>query len=96
MCCSDDRARRVSEARAQRAEEYRHSRQSHAVRLQAAERAAAAEAAEDGAAPDSGPGQIILIVKADVQVRWILQLCSWQHSGLLLRGCALVKACKKF
>ncbi len=70
VCGSDERARRVSEARAQRAEEYRHSRQSHAVRLQAAQReAAAAKAAENGAAADTQPGQVILIVKADVQVR---------------------------
>ena len=76
---SDDRARRVSEARSQRAEEYRHSRQLHAVRLQAAER----EAAPDGAPADTEPSHVVIIVKADVQVRCFHPL----SSTLILIGC---------
>jgi hypothetical protein len=65
---SDERARRVSAARSQRAEAYRHSRLAHAVRVHMAEQeaAAAAEGAGNGAAEGS---QLSLIVKADVQVR---------------------------
>lgn len=70
----------MSEARSQRAEEYRHSRQLHAVRTQAAER----EAGPDGAPADTAPSQVVLIVKADVQVRPLI---------LLSRTVVLVSCC---
>jgi hypothetical protein len=80
---SDERARRVSEARTLRAAAYRHSRTAHAVRLQLArqleleQQAAAAaqqggsraEAAGSAAAGHQPASQVNLIVKADVQVR---------------------------
>ena len=81
--CSEDRARRVSQARARRIESLRHSEsaakvtaEAEAVAEAAAARieAAAAAAEEEGKEPEPepepvGPCQVSLIIKADVQVR---------------------------
>lgn len=73
---SDERARRVSSARAERAVQYRFSRMAHAVRLQAAlqqqreaEAAAAASSGEAELQPMEAAvsSHINLIIKADVQ-----------------------------
>ena len=73
---SDERARRVSAARAERAVQYRFSRMAHAVRLQTAlqqqreaEAAAAASSGEAELQPVEAAvsSHINLIIKADVQ-----------------------------
>ena len=85
MCCSEERAKRVSDARSQRADKFRQDKERHTVMLQlqqqqqrAEEAAAAAAAAEgnedqgDRRRPTSESAEqpsLTLIIKADVQVQ---------------------------
>ena len=89
LSCSDERARRVSTARADRAVQYRFSRMAHAVRLQTAlqqqreAEAAAASSSEAELQPADAAvsSHINLIIKADVQARSLLHLpCTVQGS----------------
>ena len=82
--CSEERAKRVSDARSQRADRYRQDKEKHAVMLQlqqqqlreeeAAAAAAAAEGQEEGAKGrpaalhSMDDHNLTLIIKADVQV----------------------------
>ena len=68
--CSEERARRISSARSERAEDYRFSRMAHAARQQLEQREAAeAAAAEAGEAGSAQRPEVSVLVKADVQVR---------------------------
>ena len=68
-CCSEERARRISGARSERAEDYRFSRMAHAARQQLEQREAAeAAAAEAGEAGLAQRPEVPILVKADVQV----------------------------
>ena len=65
---SEDRARRLSAARAQRADEDRQADGAQAVAAAAAEAASAADAAGDGDTPAQPTrGRVLLLVKADTQ-----------------------------
>ena len=71
--CSEERARRISTARSERAEDYRWARLAQGARAQLEQRreaeAAAAEAGEEAAAELEKRPEVTLLIKADVQAR---------------------------
>ena len=90
-CCSEERARRISSARSERAEDYRFSRMAHAARQQLEQReAAAAEAGEAGLAQRP---EVAVLVKADVQVRTIWSLPFVLQLSLILTAQCKTMAC---
>ena len=77
MCCpcSEERARRISNARSERAEDYGWARLAQSARAQLEQRreaeAAAAEAGEGAAAELEKRPEVTLLIKADVQARFL-------------------------
>ena len=93
-CCSEERARRISSARSERAEDYRFSRMAHAARQQLEQREAAeAVAAEAGEAGLAQRPEVAVLVKADVQVRTIWSLPFVLQLSLILTPQCKTMAC---